>query len=49
VMNRPEMKDKFNQIGGSVILRGPDEFTEYVASEVKRWTPVIRASGAILD
>jgi tripartite-type tricarboxylate transporter receptor subunit TctC len=49
VMNRPEMKDKFNQIGGSVILRGPDEFTEYVASENKRWTPVIRASGAILD
>jgi len=49
VMNRPEMKDKFNQIGGSVILRGPDEFTEYVASEVKRWIPVIRASGAILD
>jgi len=49
VMNRPEMKDKFNQIGGSIILRGPDEFTEYVASEVKRWTPVIRASGAILD
>ena len=49
VMNRPEMKDKFNQIGGSIILRGPDEFTEYVASETKRWTPVIRASGAILD
>lgn len=49
VMNRPEMKDKFNQIGGSIILRGPDEFTEYVASEVKRWMPVIRASGAILD
>ena len=49
VMNRPEMKDKFNQIGGSIILRGPDEFTEYVASEVKRWIPVIRASGAILD
>ena len=49
VMNRPEMKDKFNQIGGSIILRGPDEFTEYVASENKRWTPVIRASGAILD
>ena len=49
VMNRPEMKDKFNQIGGSIIMRGPDEFTEYVASEVKRWIPVIRASGAILD
>jgi len=49
VMNRPEMKDKFNQIGGSIIMRGPDEFTEYVASETKRWTPVIRASGAILD
>ena len=49
VMSRPEMKDKFNQIGGSIILRGPDEFTEYVASEVKRWIPVIRASGAILD
>ena len=49
VMNRPEMKDKFNQIGGSIIMRGPDEFTDYVASETKRWTPVIRASGAILD
>jgi tripartite-type tricarboxylate transporter receptor subunit TctC len=49
VMNRPEMKDKFNQIGNSIIMRGPDEFTEYVASETKRWTPVIRASGAILD
>jgi len=49
VLNRPEMKDKFNQIGSSIILRSPDEFTEYVASEVKRWAPVIRTSGAILD
>jgi len=32
-----------------IIMHGPDEFTEYVASETKRWTPVIRASGAILD
>jgi tripartite-type tricarboxylate transporter receptor subunit TctC len=27
----------------------PRAFTEYVASEVKRWTPVVRASGAKLD
>ena len=48
-LSRAEVKDKFTQIGSSIIERGPEEFSAYVGAEVKRWTPVIRASGSTID
>lgn len=46
---KPDVRQKFAQTGSSVIERGPDEFAAFVATEVARWVPVIRASGATLE
>ena len=46
---KTDVRQKFAQSGSSVIERGPEEFSAYIAAEVARWVPVIRASGATLD
>ena len=46
---KPDVRQKFMQTGTSVVERGPDEFTAFVAAEVARWVPVVRASGATLE
>ena len=46
---KADVRQKFAQTGSSVIERGPEEFSAFVAAEVARWVPVIRASGATLD
>lgn len=46
---RPEVRQRFAQTGSNVVERGPEEFTAFVAAEINRWVPVIRASGARLD
>lgn len=46
---RPEVRQRFAQTGSNVVERGPDEYTAFIASEINRWVPVIKASGARLD
>ena len=46
---KPDVRQKFAQTGSAVMERGPDEFNTFVAAEVGRWVPVIRASGATMD
>ena len=46
---RPDVRQRFAQTGSNVIDRGPDDFATFVAAEVRRWAPVIKASGATLD
>lgn len=46
---RPEVRQRFAQTGSGVIERGPEDFSAFVAAEIARWTPVIKASGATLD
>lgn len=46
---RPEVRQRFAQTGSNVVERGPDEFAAFIAAEINRWVPVIRASGARLD
>lgn len=46
---KPDVRQKFTQTGTSVIERGPEEFAAFIAAEVARWVPVIRASGATLE
>ena len=48
-LSKPDVRLKFTQTGTSVVERSPDEFAAFVASEVSRWVPVIRASGATLE
>jgi len=46
---RPEVRQRFAQTGSNVMERGPEEFNAFIASEINRWVPVIKASGAKLD
>ena len=46
---KPDVRQKFAQTGSAVMERGPEEFSAFVAAEVARWVPVIRASGATLE
>ena len=46
---KADVRQKFTQTGSSVVERGPEEFSAFVAAEVARWVPVIRASGATLE
>ncbi|MBL8342870.1 MAG: tripartite tricarboxylate transporter substrate binding protein [Rubrivivax sp.] len=46
---RPEVRQRFVQTGSNLIERGPEEFAAFIAAELQRWEPVIKASGATLD
>lgn len=49
VLSTPEARARFAEMGGTPGDMTPDEFTAFVASEVARWAPVVRASGASVD
>ena len=49
VIHAPEVQTRFAELGGTPGDMTPDEFTRFVAEEVERWAPVVRASGASVD
>jgi tripartite-type tricarboxylate transporter receptor subunit TctC len=36
-------------MGAKVVGSSPEELGRFVEAEVKRWTPVVKASGATID
>jgi tripartite-type tricarboxylate transporter receptor subunit TctC len=46
VVALPESQRRFAEMGGAAGDMTPEEFTAFVESEVARWAPVVRASGA---
>ena len=46
IMGLPEVRERLRANGILAQPLGEKAFAEFVASEIKRWTPVIRASGA---
>ncbi len=49
IMDLPEVRLRLRQEAIEAGALDPKAFTEYVAAEVKRWAPVVRASGARVD
>jgi tripartite-type tricarboxylate transporter receptor subunit TctC len=49
VITTPQARTRFAELGGSPGDLSPQEFTRFVAEEVARWAPVVRASGATVD
>jgi len=49
VISTPESRTRFAELGGSPGDMTPQGFTRFVAEEVERWAPVVRASGATVD
>lgn len=45
----PDARARFAEMGGSASDMSPAAFTAYVAAEVARWAPVVRASGASVN
>ncbi|MGG5886333.1 Bug family tripartite tricarboxylate transporter substrate binding protein [Falsiroseomonas sp. HC035] len=46
VVATPDSQRRFAEMGGAPGDMTPEEFTAFVAAEVARWAPVVRASGA---
>ncbi|WP_372617500.1 Bug family tripartite tricarboxylate transporter substrate binding protein [Falsiroseomonas sp.] len=49
VISSPTARARFAELGGSPGDMTPVEFSSFVAAEVERWAPVVRASGAAVD
>jgi tripartite-type tricarboxylate transporter receptor subunit TctC len=49
VISTPEMRARFAELGGSPGEMTPAGFAAFVAAELARWAPVVRASGATVD
>ena len=48
-MHAPEVRDLLGKAGFDVVAGSPDEFARWIKSESKKWSAVIRASGAKVD
>ena len=51
-LDSPSVRERFEAIGEGVIAperRGPEYFAKFVANEIERWSPPIKASGASVD
>jgi tripartite-type tricarboxylate transporter receptor subunit TctC len=45
----PAVRDKLQQQGMVVVAGTPDQFRAFIRSEIDRWAPVVRASGATVE
>jgi tripartite-type tricarboxylate transporter receptor subunit TctC len=45
----PDMKERFETIGGDVMVMPPEKLKEFVRSEHDKWTRIIKDAGIVLD
>lgn len=48
-LQTPELKERLAADGSDPVGNTPEEFTAFIKSEIARWAPVIKASGARAD
>jgi tripartite-type tricarboxylate transporter receptor subunit TctC len=46
VLSNPEIKSQINGKGFEVITSTPNQLGEYIKSEVAKWGPIVKKSGA---
>ena len=49
ILQLPDVREKLNPEGIDPGTLDPKGFADFVAAEVKRWAPVVRASGVRAD
>ena len=49
VMQMPEVAERIRSIGQESIASTPEEYNAYILDEMKKWAPVVQATGAKLD
>jgi len=46
VLARPDIKERLAADGAEPVANTPEQFTAHIKSEIVRWAPVVKASGA---
>ena len=49
VLNNPEIKGQINGKGFEIITSTPNQLSEYIKSEVAKWGPIVKKSGATAE
>ncbi|WP_206930791.1 Bug family tripartite tricarboxylate transporter substrate binding protein [Roseococcus thiosulfatophilus] len=49
IITAPAMRARFAELGGDPGDMTPEQFTQFVATELERWRPIVQASGATVD
>jgi tripartite-type tricarboxylate transporter receptor subunit TctC len=49
VINRPELKERFAQLGAEPVGSTPDEFDRVIRDDITKWGKVVRALGVTAD
>lgn len=49
VLNNPEIKSQLNSKGFDVTTSSPEQLGEYIKSEISKWAPIVKKSGATAD
>jgi tripartite-type tricarboxylate transporter receptor subunit TctC len=47
--DKPEVKDAYAKLGAVAEKNTPQQFSQFIHSEIKNWAPVVKASGATVD
>jgi len=48
ILQKPAVQERIDNLGGVVILRGPQEFTAYIQAETDKWAKVVKAANISL-
>ena len=49
VIAQPEIAGRIREIGQEPIASTPAEYNAYILAEMKKWEPIVKATGAKLD
>lgn len=49
ILNQPEVKQRFDTLGAEAMHMSSDNFRSFVAEDLKKWTNVVKTSGATVD
>ena len=49
VLNNPEIKSQLNSKGFDLTSSSPEQLSDYIKSEVSKWAPIVKKSGATAD
>ena len=49
VLRIPEVRDQLTAQGADIVGNSPEEFAAWIKVEVKKWSDVVRVSGAKVD
>ena len=49
ILTSPEVKERFGRMGVDVVAGSPEQFSQFLKSEVGRWAKVIQDAGIKAD